>query len=211
MHFEEDAMTDFEHDDDPTPVEGYCVRCKTTVEMEEVQAVWTRRGMPAARGECPLCGGTVFRMGRTDAHSGQARPDAVQVGAATRARLPRDAAYINYAPADEALAQQLGADLEKAGVAVWLHEADQTEVNWAGGVHPSLAACRYMVLVLSPAALRDHSVGGALESFRAQRKPVVIAQADPADPPDAVRRSPRFDFAADYRAAFRQLVQALNG
>lgn len=204
-------MTDFEHDDDQTLVEAYCVRCKSTVEVENAEAVWTRRGMPATRGECSVCGGTVFRMGRTDAHSGQARPEAVQVGAPTRARLPRDAAYINFTADDEALAQQLSADLEKAGIATWLHDSDQTEVNWAGGVHPSLAACSYMVLVLSPAALADGGVGGALESFRAQRKPVLIAQAAPADAPDAARRSPRFDFAADYRAAFRQLVQALNG
>ncbi len=204
-------MTDFEHDDDLTPIEAYCVRCKGMVEMENAEAVWTRRGMPATRGECPDCGGTVFRMGRTAAHSGQPRPEAVQVGAPTRARLPRDAAYVNFAAADEALARQISADLEKAGVAVWLHEADQTEVNWAGGVHPSLTACGCMVLVLSPAALADSSVGGALKSFRAQRKPVLVAQAAPADAPDAARRSPRFDFAADYRAAFRQLVQALNG
>lgn len=203
-------MTDFEHDD-PAPLEGYCVRCKSAVEMEHTEAVWTRRGMPATRGECPFCGGTVFRMGRTEAHSGQTRPAAVQVAAPARARLPRNAAYINFAPADAALARQIGADLEKAGVAIWLHEADQTEVNWAGGVHPSLTACSHMVLVLSPAALADYSVGGALDSFRGQRKPVFVAQAAPAEPPDAARRSPRFDFAADYRAAFRQLVQALNG
>ncbi len=202
-------MTDFEHDDDLSPLEAYCVRCKTSVEMEHAEAVWTRRGVPATRGECPFCGGTVFRMGRTAAHSGQARPAAVQVAAPSRARLPRSAVYINFTAADHALACQISDDLEKAGVATWLHEADQTEVNWAGGVHPSLTACSHMVLVLSPAAAADCSVIGALESFRGQRKPVLIAQAAPAEPPDAARRCARFDFAADYQAAFRQLVGSI--
>lgn len=203
-------MTDFEHDDDLSPVEAYCVRCKTTVEMEQAEAVWTRRGLPATRGECPFCGSTVFRMGRTAAHAGQARPAAVQVAAPSRARLPRSAVYINFASADGALARRISSDLEKAGIAVWLHTADQTEVSWAGGMHPSLTACCCMVLVLSPAAAADQGVQDALESFRSQRKPVLIAQAAPAEPPEAARRSARFDFAADYRAAFRQLVQALN-
>ncbi|MGQ9888165.1 MAG: toll/interleukin-1 receptor domain-containing protein [Aggregatilineales bacterium] len=165
--------------------------------------------MPATRGECPFCGGTVFRMGRTAAHSGQARPAAVQVAAPSRARLLRSAVYINFAAADRALACQISDDLEKAGTATWLHEANPTQVNWAGGVHPSLTACSHMVLVLSPAAVADGSVMSALESFRGQRKPVLIAQVAPAELPDAARRCARFDFAASYQAALRQLVGSI--
>ena len=45
--------------------------------------------------------------------------------------------------------------------------------------------------------------------FRQQRKPIVVAQIDKVDPPDAIRRSPRFDFTAEYKRAFRQMIQAL--
>jgi hypothetical protein len=34
-------------------IEGYCVRCKTMIEMEQPEAVWTSRGTPGNRGTCP--------------------------------------------------------------------------------------------------------------------------------------------------------------
>ncbi|MBZ0299145.1 MAG: DUF5679 domain-containing protein [Anaerolineae bacterium] len=196
-------------EDDDLILEAYCVRCKDTIEVEHPQAVWTRRGMPATRGECPDCGGTVFRMGWTALHDSLKRPDAVQVGSGSRARLARDTAYVAFAEADEAVAQAIAADLEKSGIASWLHEEDSGGVRWAGGVHPALAECGSLVILLSPAALRSEAIQAAWQFFRDKRKPVLIAQVAPAEPPDAIRRSPRFDFGDNYKTALRQLVQAL--
>lgn len=193
------------------PVEGYCVRCRDTVEFENPMPVWTRRGLPATRGECPNCGGTVFRMGKTDAHDDMSRPAAVQVGSAgRRQKLAQETVYVNFAPADEAIAEQIAADLQKVGFAVWLHDSDPDPVNWAGGVHPALKECARMVFVLSPGALNEETVEAAWAFFRAKGKPILIAQVAPAEPPDAIRRTARFDFAQDFRSAFRQLVQHLG-
>jgi hypothetical protein len=201
-----------EHDDlfDDEPVEGYCVRCRDTFEIQDPVPVWTRRGIPATRGECPNCGGTIFRMGSTDAHNKLARPAAVQVAERSRAKLMQNTAYIAFADEDEGLAQQIAADLQKAGIACWLHETTEADVNWAGGVHPALTECARMVYVLSPAALQADSVEAAWRFFRNKRKPIVIAQVGSAAPPDDIRRSPRFDFTREYRASFRQMVQALS-
>lgn len=201
-----------EHDAifDDEPVEGFCVRCRETVEIQDPVPVWTRRGIPATRGECPNCGGTVFRMGSTDAHNKLARPAAVQVAERSRAKLSQNTAYIAFADDDEGLAQQIAADLQKAGIACWLHEQEEVGVNWAGGVHPALTECARMVYVLSPAALEVESVESAWRFFRSKHKPIVIAQVGSAAPPDDIRRSPRFDFIGDYKAAFRQMVQALS-
>lgn len=191
-------------------IEGYCVRCRETVTIQDPEPVWTRKGMPATRGECPICGGSVFRMGVTDAHAALNRPSAVQVaeGGRKRPKLPQDTAYVAYTEADEEVAQQIAADLQKAGVATWLHEEANT-VNWAGGVHPALTECSRMVFVLSPSGLEDKSAEAAWRFFKDKRKPIFIAQIAQADPPDAIRRSARFDFAQDYKAAFRQLIQAM--
>jgi len=196
-------------EDDEIILEAYCVRCKQMIEIEGPLPVWTRRGMPATRGECPDCGGTVFRMGWTALHDQSKRPDAVQVSGSTRARLSRDTAYIAYAEADEAIAQAIAADLEKSGIASWLHEHNGSRVQWAGGVHPALSECGSLVVLLSPAALQSDAVEAAWQFFRDKRKPVLIAQVADIDPPDAIRRSPRFNFGDDYKAALRQLVQAL--
>src|SRR5689334_10949602 len=103
-------------------IEGYCMSCRQSVEMENPQPVWTRKGHPSTRGTCPNCGGTVFRMGRTELHDEKSRPAAIKVGDGgdkrTAPKLTRDTVYLNYAPADEALAQRLADDLEKSGLAV---------------------------------------------------------------------------------------------
>lgn len=197
--------------DDDEAIEGYCVRCKETVEIENPQAVWTRRGIPATRGECSICGGTVFRMGSTHAHDRSARPAAVQVASNTRTKLAQDTAYINFAKGDADLAEQLADDLQKAGIAIWLHEESTADVHWAGGVHPALTECSRMVYVLSKKSLKSKSVEDAWQFFKSKNKRIVIAQLATVDPPDAIRRSPRFDFTGDYKTAFRQMIQALSG
>lgn len=197
--------------DDYDPIEAYCVRCRTTVEAEEPQPVWTRRGQPATRGLCPVCGGVVFRIGRTGLHDERHRPDPVSVSDGekrSRLKLARETVYMNYAPDDEETAQQLAADLEKSGLAVWLHDGN-TRTAWASGVHPALRECARMVLVLSPATPNDVTVTQAWQFFRDQRKPLVIAHAVPSPVPDALRRTPRYELA-EYKAALRQIVNVLG-
>jgi DNA topoisomerase-1 len=42
--------------------------------MTDVQPVFTNGGTPATRGKCTVCGGNLFRMGRTPAHEGMQAP-----------------------------------------------------------------------------------------------------------------------------------------
>ena len=79
----------------------------------------------------------------------------------TRAQIPQETIYINYAPDDAALAAQIATDLQRVGVACWLHEHEPSDVNWAGGVHPALKECARMVIVLSPSALTEAGVEAA--------------------------------------------------
>lgn len=196
------------------PIEGYCMRCRESVEIENPQAVWTRRGMPATRGECPICGGTVFRMGKTELHSESNRPQAVVIGGDTEkrkhAKLPRETVYVSYFADDEEYAQQIAADLEKSGLAIWIHEQEEGDTNWAGGAHPALKECQRMVFVMSPAAIESEEISATWQFFRDNRKPIVIAQIAQADPPNPIRRSPRFDFTDNYKRALRDMLNALS-
>jgi DNA topoisomerase-1 len=56
--------------------------------MNEPQAVFTATGTAATRGMCPVCGTTMFRMGKTPAHEGLTKP-------AVTARAPRKASKKN--------------------------------------------------------------------------------------------------------------------
>ena len=198
-----DRLTD-DADDAPDPVEAYCVRCREMVEMEAPAAVWTRKGLPATRGECPICGGTVFRMGRSWLHD-QTGADAPQA----RVRLERETVYLAFAPPDAAAAAHLAAQLERVGVACWLHEPTDASVQWAEGVHPALSACVRMIVLLTPAAHADAQLEGAWRYFRSRNKLIIVAQYGSAAPPDDLRRRPRFDLTRNEKAAFRQLLQAL--
>lgn len=192
-------------DDSLEPIEAYCVHCRETVEMDDPVAVWTRRGVPATRGNCPICGGTVFRMGKSAVHERVSTPEAHP-----RIRLARETVYVDFAPADAVIAERLAADLERIGVNCWMHEQEAPGFNWASGVHPALSGCDRMIYVLSADALHDAPVEQAWRYFREKRKPIIVAQADASAPPDDLRRRPRFDLSTQYKAAFRQLVQALN-
>ena len=43
--------------------EGYCVKCKKKVEMQNPVESKTKKGTKIAKGKCPDCGTTVCRMG----------------------------------------------------------------------------------------------------------------------------------------------------
>lgn len=55
---------------------AYCVKCKTKRPLAEPEAVFTAGGQPATRGICPVCGTTLYRMGKTPAHAGLMPPQA---------------------------------------------------------------------------------------------------------------------------------------
>lgn len=55
-------------------MEAYCVKCKQKREIKDAEAVFTAAGVPATRGVCAVCGTSVYRMGRTEAHEGLEPP-----------------------------------------------------------------------------------------------------------------------------------------
>ena len=56
-------------------MKAYCVKCKDKRDMESPAAEFTATGTPGTRGKCPVCGTTMYRMGRTDAHDGMTPPE----------------------------------------------------------------------------------------------------------------------------------------
>jgi len=53
---------------------AYCVKCREKREMVEPTPVFTKKGQPATRGRCEVCGTNMFRMGETSLHAGMERP-----------------------------------------------------------------------------------------------------------------------------------------
>jgi DNA topoisomerase-1 len=55
-------------------LEAYCVKCKMKREMLEPKAEFNAVGAPVNRGKCPVCGTSLFRMGRTPDHDSLPQP-----------------------------------------------------------------------------------------------------------------------------------------
>lgn len=55
-------------------LEGYCMKCREKRVMLDPQAEWSANGTPGTRGTCPVCGGTIYKMGHTPAHDSLPKP-----------------------------------------------------------------------------------------------------------------------------------------
>jgi hypothetical protein len=217
---EDPDLLDEIDDDDPDPIEAYCVRCRDKVEMEQPQPVWTSRGQAATRGICPDCGTLIFRIGRTDAHRTMQAPPPVRVEDVEKTVPNRGrkkympATFINIADRDQAMGVQLAKDLAQAGLHTWYDPESLGEaVQWAGGLHPALRDCVKMVVVISAGITESVRWKAAWEFFKKERRPLVVAtlgDGDQLEIPDALRRLPRYDLSKDYKAALRGIMESLG-
>ncbi len=57
---------------------AYCMKCKTKREIVDPQATFNSAGVPVTRGSCGICGSTLYRTGKTDAHNGMEKPVKVE-------------------------------------------------------------------------------------------------------------------------------------
>ena len=46
-------------------MEAYCFKCRTKREMKNPQKVTLKNGKPATKGVCPVCGTTMYRIGKS--------------------------------------------------------------------------------------------------------------------------------------------------
>ncbi len=56
-------------------MEGYCFKCKAKRPIDNAKAEWAASGAPGTRGTCPVCGGTIYKMGRTPEHDALPKPE----------------------------------------------------------------------------------------------------------------------------------------
>jgi DNA topoisomerase-1 len=54
---------------------GYCFKCREKRVIQNATAEWAANGSPGTRGTCPVCGGTIYKQGRTTAHETLLKPE----------------------------------------------------------------------------------------------------------------------------------------
>ncbi len=45
-------------------MEAYCLKCRKQQEMSNAEATTMKNGKPATKGKCPVCGTTMFKIGK---------------------------------------------------------------------------------------------------------------------------------------------------
>ncbi len=55
-------------------MEAYCVKCRQKREVKDPNAEFNKTGAATTRGTCPVCGTSIYRIGRTPAHEGMTAP-----------------------------------------------------------------------------------------------------------------------------------------
>src|SRR5690348_13119768 len=66
--------------------------------------------------------------------------------------------FLSHASEDAIFAERLANDLRQSGADVWLDTADLRHGNFLQRINEALASCDWMVLVLTPAAIRSQYV-----------------------------------------------------
>lgn len=46
-------------------MQAYCLKCRTSREMANVEQVTLKNGRPASQGKCPVCGTKMYRIGKS--------------------------------------------------------------------------------------------------------------------------------------------------
>ena len=59
----------------PQEIIAYCLKCREKRALQNAEPEYTAGGAPATRGKCPVCGTTMVKMGRTDAHASIPKPE----------------------------------------------------------------------------------------------------------------------------------------
>lgn len=59
---------------------GYCFKCREKRPMLDATAEWAANGSPGTRGRCPVCGGAIYKQGRTAAHDSLPKPELKTAG-----------------------------------------------------------------------------------------------------------------------------------
>ncbi len=132
-------------------IQAYCVKCKTKREMTKPQAVYTQTGTPGTRGECPVCGTTLFRMGATDAHASLPKPEVV----ARPKRAATKAAGAKKKSTTRAGAKKSAARKPTKAAASRKRTATKSAASKTSSTPRSNGMGRKLVIVESPAKARS--------------------------------------------------------
>src|SRR4051812_4269321 len=119
--------------------------------------------------------------------------------------------FFSYARTESAFVLELGQDLRRAGIDVWLDQLDITPgERWDVAIEQALGACSRMLVILTPTSVASTNVLDEVSFALDQSKQVIpILQLD-CSVPFRLRRLQYVDFRNDYASGLAQLRAVLE-
>jgi hypothetical protein len=119
--------------------------------------------------------------------------------------------FLSYARADADFALRLAADLQSAGVNLWVDQLDIPKgAVWDQEIENALRTCTHVLAILSPASVNSHNVMDEVSFALEEKKVVVPVLYRACDRPFRLRRFQYVDFTTEYRAGLSHVVEALS-
>jgi len=130
----------------------------------------------------------------------------------------RHSIFVSHSNADNDFTMRLVADLTAAGADVWVDRQEITYDDFLKWINRGLAQAHWLVLVLTPDALRSEwvemEVNAALNMVRQRRMrgviPMLARSCDVAAIPPIWDTLQRYDATADYQGALADLLRVLG-
>jgi formylglycine-generating enzyme required for sulfatase activity len=126
--------------------------------------------------------------------------------------------FVSYSRKDRDITQRLVSDLHQSGAEVWVDVDGIQSGNFMQAIDKALAACDWMVLVLSPNAIASDYV--PQETYTALHRvqqgymkaviPVLVAACRPGSIPPQWDVLQRYDATQDYSAALAGVLRAVG-
>jgi hypothetical protein len=124
--------------------------------------------------------------------------------------------FISYDRTNSPLAQQVQADLMRAGLSTWLDKSNiaSHDPDWQSSIHQAIRSCSHCVLIASNESVASPAVANEFEFASNQYKPVFILRTCPlAILPKEWQKRQILDFTfseASYHEAIGKLIKDLG-
>lgn len=123
----------------------------------------------------------------------------------------RDAYFLSYSRSDERFALRLAKDLRAHGVAMWVDQLDiRPSEHWDRAIERAVAACRGLVVILSPRSVASENVADEISFAIDSGKSVLPVMIEKCVLPLRITRMHVVDATGSYDKALRQCLGELQ-
>ncbi len=121
-------------------------------------------------------------------------------------------AFVSYSRTDSEFALRLAQDLKAADANIWLDQLDIPPGKpWDDAIEDALKNATYILVILSPDAVRSQNVKDEIDFGLRASKPIIPVLYIECDIPLRLGRTERIDFRSNYASGLATLIANLQG